>query len=585
MLIQLEFNRYRCFDEHLIPMKKNSVIVGRNNAGKSTVIEGFRLLSIFSQRYPNLNFHQVPSWLDLPVRDRGMNANLSGLSISWESLFFNYSEPPACIKGLFKDGTSLSVYLGPNESVHAVVKDRLGNAVQSKDQARNLPLPALRVLPQVAPIAREEVVLNEDYVRANLSSYLAPLHFRNQLKYYYDEYFDRFKKLVESTWHGLQILELQGQHALPGEPLGLLVRDGTFVAELAWMGHGLQMWLQTMWFVARTPTEATVVLDEPDVYMHPDLQRKLARFLTGRFNQGIVATHSTEILSEVDADNILILERERGKSQYATNLPAVQKLLTDIGSVQNVSLMRLWNARRFLLVEGKDLYFFKRFHELVCPIAPVSLDVIPNMDIGGWGGWPYAVGSAMFLTNAAGENIMTYCLLDSDYHTPNQIQKRIDEATQRNVELHVWKKKEIENYLLNESLLHRVISKRTPTEMDPPTREQISQQLSLICEELYDQTIDGFAQEFLNDDRKRGVSGANKEARSRVEVAWQTLEGKKGIVSGKEVLSRLSVWAHENHGSSFGVGALLDEIRPEEVDDEVKNVLIAIENSRTFRGI
>ena len=206
MLKQLTFSGYRCFDEHLVPLKGGSVIVGRNNAGKSTVIEGFRLLSVFSQRYPNLNFGPVPRWLDLPKRDRGMKADLTGLSISWQNLFHQYSDPPASVEGTFENGETLAVHLGPDGAVHAVVRDAGGRAVQNKGQAREVTLPSLRVLPQVAPLAREEMILGEDYVRANLSSYLAPQHFRNQLNYYYDEHFADFKSLVEGTWGGLQIL-------------------------------------------------------------------------------------------------------------------------------------------------------------------------------------------------------------------------------------------------------------------------------------------------------------------------------------------------------------------------------------------
>ena len=46
--------------------------------------------------------------------------------------------------------------------------------------------------------------------------------------------------------------------------------------------------------------EPDLVLDEPDVYMHPDLQRRLIRFLLRRDQQVIVATHSIEMMSEVE---------------------------------------------------------------------------------------------------------------------------------------------------------------------------------------------------------------------------------------------------------------------------------------------
>lgn len=87
----------------------------------------------------------------------------------------------------------------------------------------------------------------------------------------------------------MQVLELQGQGGLPEDDLLLLVCDGEFAAEAAWMGHGLQMWLQTMWFLRRTSSQDIVVLDEPDVYMHPDLQRRLLRLLRGRYAQSVIA--------------------------------------------------------------------------------------------------------------------------------------------------------------------------------------------------------------------------------------------------------------------------------------------------------
>jgi predicted ATPase len=106
---------------------------------------------------------------------------------------------------------------------------------------------------------------------------------------------------------------------------------GIFVAEVGWMGHGLQMWLQTMWFLAKTPPETTVVLDEPDVYMHPDLQRKLYRLVRGRFHQAIIATHSVEIMAEADPADILIVNSKRSRSQYANTEPGVQVLIDRLG--------------------------------------------------------------------------------------------------------------------------------------------------------------------------------------------------------------------------------------------------------------
>jgi energy-coupling factor transporter ATP-binding protein EcfA2 len=249
---------------------------------------------------------------------------------------------------------------------------------------------------------------------------LASLHFRNQLLVFHS-YFKEFRQIAEATWEGLKIKELTRNGRAPDTTVSLLVRDGDFVAETSWMGHGLQMWLQTMWFLARSKNDDTVILDEPDVYMHADLQRRLIRIVKSRNPQLIVATHSIEIMSEVEPDEILVIDQGRREAKFADSLPAVQRVIDQIGGVHNLNLARLSTSRKCLLLEGKDIEILKQFQNTLAPESTEPLDALPHMPIGGWGGWNYAVGSRMFLKNALGEEISTYCLLDSDYHTREAI--------------------------------------------------------------------------------------------------------------------------------------------------------------------
>jgi predicted ATP-dependent endonuclease of OLD family len=165
-----------------------------------------------------------------------------------------------------------------------------------------------------------------------------------------------------------------------------MVRNDNFVAEAANMGHGLQMWLQTMWFLSRANPDSTVILDEPDVYMHPDLQRRLVRHLRNYSRQIVVTTHSVEIMSEVEPDEILILDKRQQQSNFATSLPAVQKLLDHVGSAQNLQLTRLWHARKIVFVEGKDFRLLSDIFDVIFQSERDGLFSIPNIPIGGWGG-------------------------------------------------------------------------------------------------------------------------------------------------------------------------------------------------------
>lgn len=577
MLESIQFTNYRCFADHELPLSNETIVVGRNNAGKSTIVEGLRLVAIITQRHKSLTFRKVPDWIGLPVSHRGVGVSLAGLNISWQNIFHRYQDPPGKILATFSNGYKLTVHIGPDKKTHAVIQKSNNHVIGNKGQAKEAKLPQISVLPQISPLQKEENILATDYVKANISSHLSSNHFRNQLAIFYDEYFEEFKSLAENSWPGLQIVSLEGRKNFPGEPIELLVRDGDFVAEIGWMGHGLQMWLQTMWFITRAKESDTIILDEPDVYMHPDLQRKLLRFIRGRNLQCLIATHSTEILAETQPNNILIVERSLKKSLFATNLPAVQKILEEIGSAQNLHLTRLWSAGRLLLVEGKDIKFLKHFQNLIFPNTNFPFDALPNMPIGGWSGWSYAVGSAMLLTNAFDEQIATYCILDSDYYTPEKVQSRCDEAVNKNVILHIWKRKEIENYLIIPSAVERIITQNGTN--GSPSVEEIESRIGEIANSLKDQTIDCFSQEFHNEERSKGIASANKKARQLVDSAWSTTTKRLSIVSGKKVISKLSSWSTENYGVSFGANTLLYEIKATELEQEVIDVVSSIENS------
>lgn len=423
--------------------------------------------------------------------------------------------------------------------------------------------------------------MNEEYVRDHINTRLASLHFRNQIRVF-PERFDSFRSLAESTWHGLRVNPLETGRGEKGATLlSLLIGEGDFVAESAWMGHGLQMWLQTMWFLARVPDHATVILDEPDVYMHPDLQRKLYRVLRGRFSQTIVATHSVEIMAEAKPSEILVIDQNRNRSEYTNSEPAVQHLIDHIGGIHNVHLARLWSAQRLILVEGDDLGLLKMLHSLLYPEAELPLDSIPNLPIGGWSGWNYAVGSTMLVHNAVGDRVVVYCILDSDYFLASELEERSADAKKRGISLHIWARKEIENYLINLDVICRFInarrrrgSKCRPTDVDKA--------LATICDGLKDDVIYGRMERIHFKDRTLAHSTTHKQAKAEVESLWADSERRARMVSGKSALSQLSAWSKKEYGVSFGANALVGTFRAQEIDAEMRGVLDAIEVGKAF---
>ena len=579
MLTSIRLRNFRCFEDHSVPLKPTTIVIGRNNAGKSTLVEAFRLLATVSSRYQGLAYKGAPNWGGIPKRDHGVTPSLRGLQIRFDTLFHQYGEPPAIIDATFSSGHTVTLYLGAEERVHAVIRDARGDPLRTKAAALRLELPRVEILPQIGPLSLTESMLNADYVRGALSSNLASLHFRNQVFVFRDQ-FAPFKEISETTWSGLQVMPPVSVGRGPDATLFMEIRNEAFVGEVGTMGHGVQMWLQTMWFLSRVTHAHTVILDEPDVYMHPDLQRRLIRFLRRRFSQVIVATHSVEIMAEVEPDEILVIDRDRRRSRFTTSLPAVQRLIDHVGSVHNIQLAKLWHARKCLFIEGDDLKILSEFQQTLVPDAPEPVTSLPNISIGGWGGWQHVIGSALLLQNTGGEAITSYCLLDSDYWTDEDIAERYAQATRSGVQLHIWRHKEIENYLLVPAAIARYITGRAPSGSEVPDADTIQAKLVELANARWDETFDATLANVLARDRGLGGGGASQRTRELLTCRCPDLPSRLAVVSGKRLISDLSGWSQEAYSVAISPVALARTLGQTEIAREVAQVLSSITHGR-----
>lgn len=584
MLESLRLENFRGFEDHTVPLRKLTVMVGANNAGKSTVVEALRLVALVSERVRtgSAGFARVPDWLEHPHAFAGVAPAIRGKPTEGHerNLFHRYGDPPGVLTGTFESGAVITTFVGPEAQLHGVI--RLANGAPLTRRSGALQLDQIAVQPQVAPLLRDEAIRQDVTIRRGEGTYLAPQHFRNQL-WRSAAAFQEFSGLAERTWPGLQIKELSGDADHPEEPLRLSIRDHDFVGEVSLMGHGLQMWLQLMWFLARTPREAIVVLDEPDVFMHPDLQRRLLILVRSRFRQLLIATHSVEIVSDVDASAVLGIDRRRTSSTFATSLPKLQGVLDDLGAVQNVQVARLLRARSFYLVEGEDVGLLRILQRTVAPDAN-PIDLIPHAELGGRGGWGSGVPGRLPTKNASGEKIRSYCLLDRDYYPDDEVAEREREARDWNIQLRVWSKKEIENFLLIPGAISRFIESQTGSHVSGPTPAQVAEKIDEIVETLKEEPVyHSLVQTLEHRDRKGGVTRAMKQARAWLDEQWLDQSRRWSVVPGKTVLARLATWSQSDFGVGFGAEAIARQLIRDEIAPEVADAIQAIPAGRPLK--
>jgi predicted ATPase len=58
--------------------------------------------------------------------------------------------------------------------------------------------------------------------------------------------------------------------------LSMFCKEGRIDREVAWAGFGFQVWLQILTHLTGAAEDNVLVVDEPEIYLHPDLQRRLS---------------------------------------------------------------------------------------------------------------------------------------------------------------------------------------------------------------------------------------------------------------------------------------------------------------------
>ena len=192
------------------------------------------------------------------------------------------------------------------------------------------------------------------------------------------------------------------------------VRVRAFEAELGWMGHGLQMWIQTMWFISQCPSNANVVLDEPDVYMHADLQRRLVRLITPMFSQLIIATHSLEIIEEVPSDSIIPIDSNKRLIKPMGDESTLSSLSEELGNPLNIDLARLFISNRFVIWDGgnSDRAILSAFQSVLYPQDLHPIITYPKAYVDGWNDWDKSIAIAkLFSLNKM--SVELFCIFNS----------------------------------------------------------------------------------------------------------------------------------------------------------------------------
>lgn len=285
------FSGYKALGDYSLSLSHMNVLVGPNNCGKSTVIGAFRVLAQGLRRAKSRRAEVL----------RGPNGERPGwrlpddaLPISSENIHTDYADIDTRVEFRISRRGRLTLFF-PAQGGCYLFADSADSYIRGPGElTRHLPV-SLVVVPVLGPVEHQEPFVTEETIRKNIITTRASRNFRNYW-YRYREGFEEFAEMVHRTWPGMEIKKPERL----GDIVGMFCLENRMSRELYWAGFGFQIWLQLLTHISRSHDASLIVVDEPELYLHPDVQRQLLGILRDTGPDVLLATHSTEIMSEAD---------------------------------------------------------------------------------------------------------------------------------------------------------------------------------------------------------------------------------------------------------------------------------------------
>ena len=582
MITSVELANFKAFEKLTAEFHGTTYIVGPNNAGKSTVLNALRSCAAMI-RHAARNRAKKERTVGGVAIDVYEFAGDDFVS-PHENLRHEFRNNDTELRVLFSTGNHLRA-LWPRSPKH--VDDLRGyfyllgqhgyQPAGRKDVLQAYPL--MGVVPQLSPLDQNEILLEPAYVRKNLDSRLASRHFRNQLylldRHSNEDGVSEFKRFLEFVREWTPEIALEDLVLRMGErkqefDLFYKERGSRTDREVVWAGDGMQIWLQLLLHLFRLKGCRTIVLDEPDVYLHADLQRRLVRLLASLSAQVITSTHSPEILSEADPESIMWVDRTRKNALSGVRGSLLGTLAQSLGSSFNLRLARALRTRHALFVEGQDMVVLSNWAATLGANRVAREDGVAVIPLGGESFWPHIEAFHWLAFQLLEGSVSIAVVLDRDYRCNSQVK-----ATERKLHescalAHIWQRKELESYVLIPEVIARVSG---------ATLEWVQKQLADIVSDMEHDVSARMLEERARVEvsAKRHRVDVHKEFGKEFSILWKDPQFRIRRVAPKEVLHRLNAQLTAAKKRHVTARAISKAMAPEEIPQEVVDVVRAIE--------
>lgn len=342
-------------------------------------------------------------------------------------------------------------------------------------------------------------------------------------------------------------------------------------------GSGFQQFIYLFGFILLEQPNV-ILLDEPDVHLHGQLQKSLfdeLNYLAKTEKQILFATHSRDLISAVLPDNIIHLNE--GRAERLLLDYQVYNALEQLGSMENTQLVTLQQFRRVLIIENQDDWdYIQHFGKLVLGEAKMQ-EVVKRLAV------CYAYGnpckqditkfrkSLQTMFTKTGSPVKVMVIADRDYFP--SIEELLEFLKSEHIQWHVWAQNEIENYLLSSGSFLKLIKPKGSNQLtldEELIENKIQEVVQGQKDEIEGRLLKGF--EEYSRIFKKGWDSSTSLQKAK-EFLKQNWAEPFHLVDAKKTISTLVGWLQHNGYESFSNKKILEAIQKEDLPEEVSEVL------------
>ncbi len=251
--------------------------------------------------------------------------------------------------------------------------------------------------------------------------------------------------IVSNSWGNIELQK--PEHKYTDGRIDCFYRESGVLREVSWAGQGLQVWFQIITHLVRLRKTSFLVLDEPEINLHPEKQNDLLSIIRQYYRGTVlIATHSVELMNNVNVSHILHVRKGNSQLKFkqTSDRANLEMIRSSVGSNFNLIASQFEDCEMIVFTE--DTSDFKRLENLAHGFG--IRKTVLNVPLHGFSEYRKAIFYKEAYTLLIGKDVRYMVVLDLDYY-PEQYLKRIEsELGEQGIEVVFTLGKEIENLFL-----------------------------------------------------------------------------------------------------------------------------------------